>query len=108
MSKLICVGSKLPFGLILEHPIDAAKTVLLKGTSSNLIRELDHAITEIDAEFWDAWKMANTKFHPFVTGAIFDAKDQASVKAKAAELSSVKTGLEPMEQSATGISPDAR
>jgi hypothetical protein len=94
----ITVGCKLPNGLVLEHPKNPDKTVILNGVNKAVISGIDYATTEVDEEFWNAWKESNDKFPALVSGAIFAAKGEANVKAVAKELKDEKTNLEPMRQ----------
>ena len=108
MSKTVLIGCRLPNGLILELPNDPSKTVELNGLNKAVIIGADHATTEVDAEFWEAWKAKNSDYAPLLNAAIFEAKDAASAKSKAKEVEKVKTGFEPMPQDGAGVSPDEK
>lgn len=100
MADVIVIGCRLPCGLVLEHE---GKQVTLAGQNQNkqgiiLLSQDDYGETIVDASYWAAWKKANAGFAPLETGAIFEAKNQSEVKAKAKELKAEKTGHEPMPQ----------
>lgn len=92
MSKVV-VGCKLPNGLIIEQN---GKRVTLNGVNKALIIGSTYATTEVDADFWNAWAAANSKFSVLVNGAIFVAKSDKEVSAVAKDVESKKTGLEPL------------
>lgn len=96
MAKVI-IGCKLPHGLILENPLNPNVTVELNGLNKSLIIGAKHATTEVDAEFWDLWKNTNPKFSALLSGAIFEAKNEADAKAIAKEKLKEKTGFEAMD-----------
>lgn len=103
--KTVTVGCKLPHGIIIEHPAAPDNKVLLKGLNRVAIIGADYATTEVDGEFWEAWKAKNADFAPLKSGAIFEAKSAADAVAVARELADEKTGFEPMPQNAGEISP---
>lgn len=108
MAKIVTVGSKLPHGIILEHPMDSTKVVVVNGKNSALIIGADHATTEIDGDFWEQWYAVNKEFPAVKSGALFVAKNAAEATAVAAELKDQKTGFEPMrtdgkDSRATGV-----
>lgn len=92
MSKVV-VGCKLPNGLIIEQN---DKRVTLNGVNKALIIGSTYATTEVDADFWNAWAAAHSKFSALVNGAIFVAKSDKEVAAVAKDVESKKTGLEPL------------
>lgn len=94
----VLVGCRLPHGLIIEHPTDPNKKVELQGLNKTRIIGATHCTTEVDGEFWAAWKMFHDKHPALKSGAIFEAKDARSVEAKAKELEKEKTGFEQMSQ----------
>lgn len=101
----VIVGCRLPTGIVLDHPLDPSKKVELAGLNKALVIGSDHATTEVDGEFWEQWKTVHKDFPALKSGAIFEAKDAASAKAKAKELKDEKTGFEPMAQEAQGVKP---
>ena len=101
----VIVGCRLPHGIVLDHPLDPSKKIELAGLNKALIIGADHATTEVDGEFWEQWKTVHKDFPALKSGAIFEAKDAASAKAKAKELKDEKTGFEPMPQEAQGVKP---
>lgn len=100
-AKTVIVGCKLPHGLILDHPLDPTKKVELAGLNGSRIIGATHGVTEVDGEFWEAWKTVHADFPALKSGAIFEAKSQADVAAKAKELEGEKTGFEAMAQDGT-------
>lgn len=101
--KTLVIGCKLPHGLVIEHPSDPSKTVVLAGLNKALVIGATHATTEVDDEFWQAWKAAHKDFPALRSGAIFEAKSTADAAAQAKELADEKTGFEPMPQNAMGV-----
>jgi hypothetical protein len=104
MAKII-IGSKLPYGLILEHPKDKTKTITIDGLNSSKIIGATHMCTEVDGDFWAAWMAENKQFSAVVSGAIFEAKTVSDANAIAREQKDRKTGLEPMKPDAMGVKP---
>lgn len=117
MGKAVLICSKLPTGLILKHPMDPSTTVTVKGTNSAgkgiggspII--IPYATTEVDADFWEAWSLVHNQkgkeFPALKSGAIFQAKDEASAKSLYREGEKRKTGLEQLPQTdkRAGIAP---
>lgn len=109
MSKTVTIGCRLPNGLILE--IAGKGQVELAGQRQAqarspiiLLSEDDYGVTEIDADFWEAWKkQVGPDFAPLKSQAIFEAADEKSVKSRVRELAKEKTGHEAMPQNAKGI-----
>lgn len=105
MAKTIIIGCKLPHGLILEHPTNPAHKVTLNGANKASIIGAGYATTEVDEEFWAAWKTAaGADFAPLQSGAIFEAKNQNDMFAVAREKANEKTGFEPLPQNGDGVS----
>jgi hypothetical protein len=114
-AKTILIGSKLPTGLILHHPLDPTIKVTIRGlngaargTNGQPI-SVPYVLTEVDEEFWEAWKAAHdtprTTFPPLKSGGLFEAKDEASAKSIAREFEKHKTGLEPLNHAEGGVKP---
>lgn len=103
--KNVIVGCKLPHGIIIEHPKDPSKKVELAGLNKAVIIGADYATTEVDEEFFAAWKDAHKEFGPILSGAIFEAKSAADVAAVAREQKDRKTGFERMSQNVGDIKP---
>lgn len=102
-ASVVMVGCKLPNGIILSHPKHPKFTVTLAGVHSSKIIGATYAITEVDAEFWKAWKAANAEFTPFKTNAIFEGSTRQDVADMAGELEKEKTGLEPLSRETLGV-----
>lgn len=108
MSKtLVTIGCRLPCGVVLE--LNGVKKVLAGQRQTQerspiiILSEDDYGLTLVDADFWEAWKIAHAGFAPLENGAIFEAKDEKEAKAVHRELKKEKTGHEPMPQIASGI-----
>lgn len=105
MAKLV-IGCKLPNGLTLVHPKQKGVRVTLAGLNSARIIGATYVTTEVEQDFWDSFKAAHSDFAPIKTGAIFEARSGTEAQAKAKELKDEKTGLEPIQQDAAGVTPD--
>jgi hypothetical protein len=107
--KVVIIGSKLPISLILKHPLDRTKTVTVRGLNSaqrgtnGQPIQIPYITTEIDADFWSAWKLGNGQFQPFVAGAIFEAKTEEAASKIYRERETEKTGLEPARSTEFGV-----
>lgn len=88
------IYSKLPFGLLLEDPINPKVRVEIKGTNTATVIGATTNVTEVDKTFWETWKAVNKDYQPYMTGAIFEGSDNGE-----------KTGLEPLEPDAFGVEP---
>ena len=99
----VTIGCRLPTGLIMQV---GDKFVELAGQRQTQMRSPvilltpdDYGVTEVDADFWEAWKKQVTdKYAPLESGAIFEAKNTKEVEAKAKENKTRKTGHEPLPQ----------
>lgn len=86
MAEKVVIGCKLPNGLIIEHK---GVSVELRGSRIPLNEDGQpvsdrqiiggYGVTEVDKEFWDAWKASvcpkgkmESWFAPMRSGAIFD------------------------------------
>ena len=100
----VTIGCKLPHGLTLEHPSDPkAKPVIIAGSNKELIVGSGYGTTQVDADFWEAWKTAHQDFPALLSGAIFESKTAASIAAVAKEVEGEKSGFERMPQKALGV-----
>jgi hypothetical protein len=116
MSKTIVIGCRLPSGLVLDLPRPDGTTakVVLNGQNSTqarspviLLSTDDYGVTDVDQDFWDAWKLAYAGFEPLVKQIIFEAKSMNDAKAIHAEVKDELTGVEPMPQTVPSIQPEA-
>lgn len=105
--ETILIGCRLPNGVIIAHPQNRAVTVKISGTNGE---KLDSGIylppkafatTEVDAEFWAAWKAGNAGFPPLKNRALFEARSDQEASAKAKEVKKERTGFEQMSQTAS-------
>ena len=99
----VLVGCRLPNGMILHHPQDRKKTIKLNGVFEPLGEGLwspprAYATTEVDADFWNAWKAAYAGNNPLKNRAVFEAKDEKDAMAKAKD--SDRTGFEQTPRNA--------
>jgi len=115
MSKTVMsIGCRLPTGLVIE--IEGANRVTLegqrqtqKGSKLILLSEDDYGVTQVDTDFWEAWKKhVGPNYAPLKSGAIFEAVDEKSARSVARELAKKKTGHEPVKQDAPGIKDAAK
>jgi len=108
MAKIL-IGCRLPNGLLLHHPDkekrDSHKTIKIAGLRDSQIVGAPYVTTEIDADFWEAWKTAYSDYAPLKNGSIFEANSAANAQAKGKELAKERTGFEPMKQDAMGVKP---
>ena len=110
----ITIGCRLPSGIILDLEKDGkvVSSVELAGqrqaqerSSIIILSEADYGLTEVDADFWAAWKkQVGPEFGPLKNNSIFEAKNKTEAKAKAKDTKDQKTGLEAMPQDAPNIS----
>lgn len=101
----VIIGCRLPHGLVLQHK---GVKVTLDGMNKSQIIGANHITTEVDADFWEAWKAEHTKgkgFQPLKTNAIFEAGGVREAQDKAKELTKEKTGFERLAKDAPGIKP---
>jgi len=111
--KTVTIGSKLPNGLILNHPMDRQTKVTIRGLNSaprgtnGQPMALPYVTTEVPSEFWSAWKLAHVTqgntFKPFASGAIFECGKGAEAAYR--EREKEKTGLEPLSHTDSGVKP---
>lgn len=106
VKNTVLVACRLPSGLILHHPKDKERkglSVKLNGVGDSKIIGSTFATTEVDADFWSAWKAAYSTSPLMESFAVFEVKNEAEAAAKAKELRSELTGFEQMSQSAMGV-----
>lgn len=101
MAKIL-IGCRLPNGLTITHPVTKDK-VTIAGLHSSKVIGATHVTTEVDADFWETWKIAYPDYAPVKSGAIFVARNATEAQEKAKDLRKEKTGLEPMPQDAAGV-----
>lgn len=98
----VLIGCKLPHGLVLR--LKDTK-VTIDGMNKSKIVGATHITTEVDAEFWTAWKAAHKDFQPLKSLSIFEATGVRDAEDKAKELEKKKTGFEPLKKDAGGVKP---
>lgn len=101
--ETVLIACRLPNGIILHHPKNKKVTVTLAGASSCKIIGSRFGVTEVDAEFWTAWKAVGAKSAIFSSNAVFEARNEAEAASRAKELQKERTGFEAMPQSAMGV-----
>lgn len=110
MAKVL-IGCRLPHGLKLHHPNpDIHETVTLAGYHSNkLVTRDGHtpaqmwATTQVDADFWAAWKTAYSSYKPLRDGNIFEATNEQQAALKAKDMEKQKTGFEGKNPESMGV-----
>lgn len=109
----ITIGCRLPSGIVLDVEKDGkVVSVELAGQRQAqqrspviILTPDDYGLTEVDADFWDAWKkQVGPEFGPLKNNSIFEAKNKTEAKAKAKDAKEQKTGLEALPQDAPNIS----
>jgi len=111
--KTVIIGSRLPISIVLKDPLNAAKTVTIRGLNSaqrgtnGQPIQVPYITTPVDAEFWAKWKLGNNHperpFQPFASGAIFEAKTEDAVEKVYRERETERTGLEPARSTEFGV-----
>jgi hypothetical protein len=111
----VLIGSKLPNGVILNHPLDPAVKVEIRGLNGaqkgidGRPMMVPYVTTEVDGEFWQAWKLGHLQkgkeFKPFSSGAIFEANSPEAAQKVHREREREKTGFEPLSHEAEGVKP---
>jgi hypothetical protein len=95
-SGTVIVGCKLPCGLVISH---GGKSVELKGSRDARIINGFGLTSNVDAEFFNAWKKAHRDLAVVKNELIFAYGDMDSAEDMAEERYKEKTGLE-------GLNPD--
>lgn len=109
MASHVAVYCSLPHGLVLTHPIDPSKKVVLKGVNSSSIKGAKYGVTPVDADFWEQWYTVHKDHFPALkNNAIFVAKNTNEGKAKAKDFKAEKTGLEPLVPGEHGVKTVAK
>jgi len=106
MAKFIIIGSKLPFGLLLEHPQKPGVSVEIEGLNKSRIIGAAHMTTPVDADFWADYKATHGKASFLANGSIFEAATLQDAEAAARDLEKQRTGLEPLSsEGQDGVKP---
>lgn len=93
----VTVACKLPNGVIMDIP-GAKEPVVLNG-ANHPEAIAGHGLTEVDADFWEAWSKLYADFQPLKKEMIFAQGSERSATSKAKERKDEKSGLE-------GLDPD--
>lgn len=101
----VIVGCKLPNGIILQHPLNAAHKVEIAGLNKPKIIGAPYVTTEVDAEFWANWVAVHSEFPALKSGALFAVKSAKDIDVVASEHAKRKTGLEKMKPTDGGVKP---
>lgn len=108
MAGTIKVGCTLPHGIVIFLNNVSVTLAGANQKTNEFFKILgDFGITDVDSDFWIAWKEANTEFQPLKSGAIFEAKDEKSVKDKGKDQSTIGTGFDPLPPDSNGVETDA-
>lgn len=108
MSQKVTIGCRLANGIILSHPKDHKNRVQLNGLRDSKIIGATHCTTQVDVDFWNAWKAAAKADHEALgkileSGSVFEAKDLSEASKIDRELEKVKTGFEQLNPNAFGV-----
>ena len=96
----ITIGCRLPHGIVLEV---GGKIINILGLNRSLVIGAEYMANEVDSALWNAWAKENEGSKLLTSGALFAASSEKDAKAKAKELKSVKTGLEPVDPDSMGV-----
>lgn len=129
MAQTVTVACKMPSGVILNldeyekvpyGQVPALKTgarFTLKGNAVHRDPEKmernpslvgGYALTEIPADFWDAWIARNAESSLVKDGLIFAAAKTNDAQARAKEQSNVVAMFPPAPRQAAGVEPASR
>jgi len=102
MAKTIKIICRHPHGFILR--LAGMPDVTINGQNKDpvltrspipVITTDSYGVTDVDADFWEAWKAAHIDhFIPLKNGMLTEAKSESDVIKVAAELVNEKTGFE--------------
>lgn len=107
MAGIVKIGCTLPHGLIIEHEGVKVKLNGANQQTNEYFKLLgDFGTTDVDADFWNAWKKANFGFQPLVAGALYEARDDKSAKDKGKDHATIDTGFKPLDPSSHGVEED--
>jgi hypothetical protein len=103
---LVKIGCTLPHGIKLQL---AGRPEIVELAGANQFSEMTnrlgtHGTTDIDASFWEAWKVEFAGFAALENGFIFEVKDEKSAKSKVKDLDN--TGFEPIDPNSHGVTED--
>lgn len=98
----VTIGCKLPAGMFLELGkvnTDSHRAVRLNGANTSKIQLLagGFGLTEVDAEFWEAWKKKHAWLKALKDELIFAVVDLPSAQAAAVEREKEVSGFEPLD-----------
>ena len=67
-----------------------------------------YGLTEVPADFWEAWVKQHKGFPPLTNGTLFAQPNPDRAGRQAKEQTTIKTGMEPMDPNkpAKGITPE--
>lgn len=108
--KTVAVGCKIPNGLVLDYngvnvELKGGRVALDEDGRPLSDRETPggFGITEVDADFWEAWKKANEGLCFLKDGTLFAIPELKDAKTMAKELKDTKTGLEPLDRTKSPV-----
>jgi hypothetical protein len=102
-NETVIIGSKLPVGIFLEHPLDPSKKIEVLGLNKSLIIGAPFNKTVVNREIWEAWKAANESSRLLKSKSIFDAGNEDEFDGKSKDFKAQKSGFEPCEQNGGGV-----
>ena len=111
--NIVVVGCKLPHGITIQlhegshgedgKPVMVATgaAITLKGrNASNVIG--GHGLTDVPADFWEAWTRQNATFAPLKAGLIFAEPRRDRAMDRAVDQESARTGSEAIDPDKPG------
>lgn len=107
----VVIGCRLPHGLEITHPNpeDGRKITLAGYHSNRLVTRSGEpaqlfATTDVDADLWDAWKIAYRNYKPLQQGLVYEARtEQEAAQKFKSEFRKAKTGFESLDKAAHGV-----
>lgn len=114
----VTIGCKLPHGLVIRlysksegedgKPVMATNSEPVKLNGANDPKAIfGFGLTQVDAEFWEAWIKQNPTFPAIKNGLITVQSSAAKAIDQARDNQAAKTGVEPInpDKPAKGIEP---
>jgi hypothetical protein len=110
MPDTVFVMCKAPAGLILELAAGTAEARKFRvaGPNTPNAEVINGAgVTQIPADFWNAWREEFKEFEPLKRGALWAAGSKVDAAAQARELKDVNTGFEGIDPENPGKGIDS-
>lgn len=108
MTEMVTVGCRLPAGVNLPALKKGGDIVSLNGSyrhrsfneATGLIAPWAYGVTQVDADYWEAFKAQYADWQPLKSGVIFEAKTAKAAESEARERQDEKTGFERIDPDA--------